>query len=246
MPIYKLCDIFNQHTKMRNSISESREINKLGLETFFLSIENNSYDSGITKTIDFYEKKINQIRETQNITKNQEEEINDEWGIIFLEQELRAITEMKIIYAYKNFEIKLKFLIGTSYQKTDKSKMYDWRFITDFLRTRKIDIKNIKSYSDIDELRNVNNSIKHSDILESRVLPKEFKNKKSIDYKDILAFYNRIENSPKEFITSLSNLILKDLYDFDENRINEIAESIALRLDKNSAEILVQKILEKY
>ena len=231
---------------MRNSINERREINKLGLETFFLSIENNSYDSVITKTIDFHEKKINQIRETQNKTKTQEEEINDEWEIIFLEQELIAITGMKIIYAYSNFEIKLKFLISASYQKIDKSKMYKWEFISNFLKSRKIDIKNIKSYSEIDELRNENNALKHSNILQSKVLPEEFKIKKSIGYKDILAFYSRIENSPKEFITSLSYLILKDIYDFDEIRINEIAESIALRLDKNSAEILIQKILEKY
>ena len=109
---------------MRTSISEKREINKLGLETFFLGIENNSYDSVITKTINFHEQKIIELRKS-NDNKCLEEAINDEWEIIFLEQELKAITEMKIIYAFKDFEIKLKFLISKSYQKIDKSKMLE-------------------------------------------------------------------------------------------------------------------------
>jgi hypothetical protein len=153
---------------------------------------------------------------------------------------------MKIIYAYKDFEIKLKFLISASYQKIDKSKMYKWEFISDFLKSRNIDIKSIDVYSQIEELRNVNNALKHSNILESKVLPKEFKNKKNITYKDTLTFYTRIENSPKKFIIELSNLILNDLYDFNEFRINEIAEKIALRMDKNTAELLIKKVLEKY
>lgn len=230
---------------MRTSISEKIEINKLGLETFFLGIENNSYDSVITKTINFHEQKIIELRKS-NDNKCLEEAINDEWEIIFLEQELKAITEMKIIYAFKDFEIKLKFLISKSYQKIDKSKMYKWEFISDFLKSRNIDIKSIVEYSQIDELRNVNNALKHSNVFESKVLPKEFKNKENITYKDILAFYTRIENSPKKFMIELSNLILKDLYDFDEFRINEIAEKIALRLDKKTAELLIKKVLEKY
>lgn len=230
---------------MRTSISEKREINKLGLETFFLSIENNFYDNVITKTINFHEEKINQLRDSLD-KKNLDDAITDEWEIIFLEQELKAITDMKIIYAYKDFEIKLKFLISASYSKIDKSKMYKWEFINDFLKSRKIDIKKIGVYSEIEELRNINNALKHSSISESKILPKEFKNKTIITYNDVLAFYKRIENAPKKFIVELSDLILNDLYNFDETRINEIANTIALRMDKKTAEILIKKVLEKY
>jgi hypothetical protein len=153
---------------------------------------------------------------------------------------------MKIIYAYKDFEIKLKFLISATYQKFDKSKMYNWEFIIDFLKTRRIDVKNVDGYSEVEELRNVNNALKHSNIFESKVLPKEFKNKKSITYKDILAFYSRIEEAPKKFLINLSSFFLKDLYEFDGNRINEIADRIALRMDKKNAELLIKKIKEKY
>jgi hypothetical protein len=230
---------------MKTSFNEKRQINKLGLETFFLSLENNSYDSVITKIIDFHEKKIIELRESLGI-KFIDDSINDEWEIMFLEQELKAVTEMKIIYAYKDFEIKLKFLISASYQKIDISKMYKWDFIIDFLKTRSIDLKNVDSYSELEELRNVNNALKHSNIFESKVLPKEFKNKKIITYKDILAFYSRIEEAPKKFLINLSSLFLKDLYEFDDNRINKIADRIALRMDKKNADLLIKKIQENY
>jgi hypothetical protein len=124
--------------------------------------------------------------------------------------------------------------------------MYKWEFIIDFLKTRSIDIKKVDGYSDVEELRNVNNALKHSNIFECKVLPKEFSNKKSITYKDILAFYSRIEEAPKKFLINLSSFFLKDLYEFDDNRINEIANRIALRMDKKNAELLIKKIQEKY
>jgi len=234
---------------MINNIEARREMAKLGLQTFFMDVENNFHDRISDEAIHIFEKKI---VDANTKDRSDEYERGDYSGatmeIYFMEQELKAISEMKIIYAYKHFENKLKFLLGAAYG-VSKSKMFKWEFVIEFLKEKNIDIKNVNFYTEINELRNLNNSIKHSDDImnDSRVMSiQEFKEKRIILYKDLLVFYKRIENAPSAFIYSLSDYIYKDLYVFDENRIDQEAEKIALRMTETEALILIEKLKEKY
>jgi hypothetical protein len=232
-----------------NSIEYQRETAKLGLQTFFLDVENNFHDRISDEAIQIYEGKI---KDAKIKDRKDEYEIGDYSGatmeVYFLEQELKAISEMKIIYAYKHFENKLKFLLSAAYG-ISKSKMFKWEFITEFLKEKNIDIKKVKCYADINELRNLNNNLKHSDDIKNDIrisTIKEFKKKSFIEYDDILTFYKRIENAPSTFIYSLSDFIYNDLYVFDENRIDREADKIALRMNENEAKILIEKLKKKY
>ncbi|WP_417940778.1 hypothetical protein [Flavobacterium sp. RS13.1] len=234
---------------MINNIEARRETAKLGLQTFFMDVENNFHDRISDEAIHIFEKKI---IDANTKDRSDEYERGDYSGptmeIYFMEQELKAISEMKIIYAYKHFENKLKFLLGAAYG-VSKSKMFKWEFVIEFLNEKNIDIKNVNCYTEINELRNLNNSIKHSDDMknDSRVMSiQEFKEKRIILYEDLLVFYKRIENAPSAFIYSLSDYIYKDLYVFDENRIDQEAEKIALRMTEDEATILIKKLKEKY
>lgn len=202
------------------SYSEKREIIKLGLETFFLNLENNHYDYNINKLISDLEQKL-KILEQKPISK--EFRYDDEIEIIFLSKELFAISEMKIIYAYKHFEIHLKYLLKASYENVIEKDFFKWESIVSFLKAKNIKLIDISNYSEIIELKNLNNSIKHSRsiINEKTKNIREFKNKQNISYVDLLNFYNRIDNSTMNFIKSLSRLIEKDLYCFDDERIEK-------------------------
>jgi hypothetical protein len=232
-----------------SNIEYRRETAKLGLQTFFLSVENNFHDRISDEAIKIYEQKI----EDANLKdRSAEYETGDNSGasmeIFFLEQEIKALSEMKIVYAYKHFENKLKFLLSATYG-ISKNKMYKWEFIIEFLKEKNIDVKKAKYYAEINELRNLNNNLKHSDNIEndSKVLMiKEFKKKTFLQYEDLLRFYKRIENAPSAFINSLSDLIYIDLYVFDENRIDLEADKIALRMSENEAKILIEKLKGKY
>lgn len=232
-----------------NNIEYQRDTAKLGLQTFFLNVENNFHDRISDEAIQIYESKI---IDAQIKDRKEEYEIGDYSGatmeIYFIEQELKAISEMKIIYAYKHFENKLKFLLSAAYG-VSKNKMFKWEFITEFLKEKNIDIKKVKCYSDINELRNLNNNLKHSDDItnDTRIsIIREFKKKSFVQYEDILTFYKRIENAPSTFIYSLSDLIYNDLYVFDENRIDKEADKIALRMNETEAKMLIEKLKKKY
>jgi hypothetical protein len=232
-----------------SNIEYQRETAKLGLQTFFLNVENNFHDRISDEAIQIYEQKI---KDAKTKDRTEEYETGDFSGatmeIYFLEQELKAISEMKIIYAYKHFENKLKFLLSAAYG-ISKNKLFKWEFVVEFLKEKNIDVKKVKHYSEINELRNLNNNLKHSDDIkgDTRISTiKEFKNKSFIEYDDILVFYKRIENAPSSFIYSLSDFIYNDLYIFDENRIDQEAEKIALRMSENEANILIEKLKRKY
>lgn len=141
------------------SYSTKREINKLGLETFFLNLQNNHYDFNIDRLIFDLEEKLKEL-EKKNL--NLISEIDNEIEMIFLSKELYAISEMKIIYAYKHFEIHLKFLLKASYENSKENDFYKWESIVAFLKTKNIKLSEVSNYNEINELRNLNNSIKHS------------------------------------------------------------------------------------
>ena len=220
------------------SFSERREINKLGLETFFLNLENNHYDYNINNLVTDLENKIKTLEE--KAIKNHDDEIE----IIFLYKELFAISKMKIIYAYKHFEIHLKFLIKASYPDTKESSFFKWESVVDFLNSKNIKLSEISNHKEIEELRNLNNSIKHSrNLINNKTKNiEEFTNKKKIDYKDLLIFYKRIEKSSSDFIFSLAKHIEKDLYHFNDKRIESIAQKILLRMDDKTVQKLIQKL----
>lgn len=232
-----------------NEIEIKRETAKLGLQTFFMDVENNFHDRISDDAIKMYEDKVKISLEKD---RTEEYEMGDYSGptmeCYFHEMELKAISEMKIIYAYKHFENKLKFLLGAAYGAS-KSKMYKWETVVEFLQEKGIDVKQIKCYDKISELRNLNNALKHSDSLknDARVANiKELKNKGVIQYKDLLAFYKRVEDSPFVFISALANCIFNDLYVFDEKRIEKEAEKIALRMTEKEAKLLIKKLEDKY
>lgn len=80
---------------------------------------------------------------------------------LHVEDELRALMEMKIIYAFKHLEINTKKLIFHFYNELPNSNP-KWHEMIDFLKKRNIIVKDINGYNEVNQIRLVNNSLKHS------------------------------------------------------------------------------------
>jgi hypothetical protein len=193
------------------AIKRKRE--KIGFDVFMLNVRNNHFDKISDEAIKAHEMEIK--KKSKLDKKFSIEDSSNLWDIIFLEEELKALAEMKIIYAYKHFEISLKFMIKAYYKETEK-QLFKWGNIITFLKSKNIDIKQVEKYDEINQLREANNAIKHATISKSRISIPEFENKDIITYKDILQFYQRIEDSPFDFFISLNSFIQKDLYEYNE------------------------------
>tara|TARA_R110002051_G_scaffold275917_2_gene336884 strand:+ start:1439 stop:2221 length:783 start_codon:yes stop_codon:yes gene_type:complete len=253
-----------------NSLNTKRETNKIGLETFALE-RNNILDRPVNILIKDLKKEIEKeynehnnwlkIKENDPVRYNELEEIAEQTGhsidyqmhdnirgISYLEEELITLYEMKIIYAFKHLEIEVKNLISSAYDDKSISKSSKWDNLINYLNSKNIDVKAIKQYREVNQLRTVNNSLKHSNEHLDKSLNgiEEFKKAEYINYEILEKFYSRIEDSSSTFLSFLSFAIYDNLYVFDEEKIDRISNSIVLRMDKENSDKLIEKIKEKY
>lgn len=253
-----------------NDIWEQREMNKIGLDTFFHNKENildypvdkliESLKIQITKAyaehnewIELEEKNPDRFRELEEQANRTEHTLYSQMygyiqDAIYLEDELFALFEMKIIYAFKHLEINIKQLLFAAYQDNYINKQFKWDSIIQFLNSKNIVAKELNEYESINQLRIVNNSLKHSNKVIDQSLKNitEFKNKEALSYIELELFYNRIKKSPNIFLTSLASNVFKDVYSFTQERIFDIAQSFALRMDKKDAIEFSKELLKFY
>jgi hypothetical protein len=254
----------------KDDINTKRETNKIGLETFALD-RYNILDRPIDKLIKELKKDLENEysehqkwidMETNNPEKFQElEEQAERTGhslyfqmhdyirtVIYIEEELTTLFEMKIIYAFKHLEIEIKNLISASFNDNSIGKLSKWDNLIQFLKSKKINISEIKDYREVNQLRTVNNSLKHSNEQIDNSLKgiEEFKEVESVTYDVLEKFYKRIKESSNSFLSSLSVAIYKNLYEFDDDKLERISISIALRMDEQNAKKLIEKIKNKY
>jgi hypothetical protein len=252
------------------SILEQRQMNQISLDTFIHGREN-ILDYPVDKLIQSLKTQIDQAYSEHNtwieLEKNNPERFNelDEQAnqtghslhtqmyryiqdVIYLEDELFALFGMKIIYAFKHLEINIKQLLFAAYQDNYINRQFKWDAIIQFLNSKSIVVKDLNDYDSINQLRNLNNSLKHSDktIDQSIKNIPEFKDKETIHYSDLENFYNRIKRSPTVFLESLVSFVFKDIYTFTHERISEIAKSFVLRMDKNIAIKFSKELLKYY
>jgi len=199
--------VFNIHVE--------REQNKIGLETYFLD-KTNMFDIAIDNLIRELKTDIsnsqeqfdgwNKLAQTEperyaemaeqaesyemNIRHQQYDTFKD---IVFNEEQLLSLVEMKIIYAYKYLEINIKNLLAASFSLGSTKDFFKWDNLIKFLKTNNIDAKTLNSFVEITQLKNVNNAIKHSDDYETSLIDiQEFKNSNEINYSKLDKFYERI------------------------------------------------------
>lgn len=226
-------------------IHEKRELSKIGLSTYLDEIALAHLDS-ITDNL---------VKELESNLDNTYKEIyqshlNNEYynfeDTYYKEEQLLAIQEIKIIHLYRNFEVIIKKLLRAAYN-IDISKMYRWNNIEVFLSEKKIDYKNIPHYEDVNNLRLVNNHLKHWVEGEKSKIDhiSDFSGNK-IRQIDLLNFYNNTKEKPLRWFFNLRDKIYDNLYVFDEDRINNISEHFALRMDRDTANKFIKNLLEKY
>jgi hypothetical protein len=166
---------------------------------------------------------------------------------LYVEDELLALLEMKIIYAFKHLEINTKKLLFHSYNELPNANP-KWHEMINFLKKRKISVKDISGYTEVNELRLVNNSLKHSyqSVDKSISEIEEFKNGSIQNFESLDNFYNRIMDYPSLFFCDLMEKVEKEINDFNEKKLQNIADKATNRMNKENAEKLIIEIRKKY
>ncbi len=126
------------------------------------------------------------------------------------------------------------------------SESIDWETVREFLTTKSIKISDLDCSKELDELREVNNALKHSNIFSSRILPQEFVKKDIISYQDIITFYNRLDGCTLRFFKSLYEQIVNEKYVFSTERLNDMANKIERNMEPEKAIEFANNIQSRY
>lgn len=231
------------------------------LDTFTFDLYNSfesSADKEIGRLIDEFDKNNEKHRELDKKLVNEEDEqvimnfeSNKHYYLIdneYIAEEIWALIEMKIVYTFKSLELNTKKLIRTAFSGTKTNDFYKWEVLINFLRSKNINPESLKGFLEITQLKDVNNALKHSGDfsvdLKNRI--PEFKKKGIISFYDLNSFYSRIKTFPKIYLADLASAIQTELYEFDQEKIDRIANNIARRMEKKDVELLINTIKTKY
>lgn len=78
-----------------------------------------------------------------------------------ISQQKLSLLEMKVLYLYKEVEIRLKTIIANRYNKST-NQLSSLKQICDYFRSKGVNLECIDNYKNVDSLRLVANDLKHS------------------------------------------------------------------------------------
>lgn len=229
-----------------------REINKIGLDSYLEDYEFPDLEELLKDAIKKLHSDLKKAEE--GYEEAIEKESNNEYSdvpyivdeIFSIQDRLLSVYEMIIVNDYKEFELIIKRLLKASLG-FDEKDFRSFDNLKPLLKSKGISFAEVKNYNDINDLRKVNNYIKHSKI---REIPndlkqiREFKETKNLSYLELMLFHQRIKDLRYNFIFDLKATIYSYLYEFDDNRINNIALRMLKRMGTNHINLLIQKLTE--
>lgn len=236
----------SQENRESEEIHYNRFCHKQAIHAFISDLKQDHFSELMLNISDEVEKEYQ-----TTIDNFDDDKLNSYEGILaheYRDDKQLALSEMIIVYNYKEYEINVKRLLKLSYGENGKG-FFQYQHLLKFLESKEIDITKISGVKEVNELRLLNNHIKHSNsrIVGNKIknIP-EFKGKDYIDSDDINKFYNRIKDFPLIFLDALSEEISNDLFEFNEKRIESMAKEYARRMEKSDAQLFIKKLNNLY
>jgi hypothetical protein len=171
-----------------------------------------------------------------------------DYEIDILSAQRLSIEEMKLVSLYKDFEIFMKEIITLYFPDSGVRELFRWDNVKNFLKGYGILLDDIENHNLIDELRVVNNNIKHSIVIGDKVKKAnivEFIYKETFDCESLSEFYDRVRNEPVKFLQYLAEKIIEYLFVFDDGRIDKIASQYEERMEKETIIKLAEALKKK-
>lgn len=189
------------------------------------------------KTLEREQECIDSIHQLSD--KHQTHYIESYW----FNQQLSSLAEMQIINLFKNIEINIKTLIKIAYPKVSHKELYRWDSLVQFFLSKSINVKKLEGYADIINLKDLNNSLKHSGVVSDNIKNiKEFEDFAEYNFVNLINFYERIKSIVPEFLSGLANEIKNDLFNFTDEKIIEIANEYKLRMNEDDLKSFIEKL----
>jgi hypothetical protein len=161
----------------------------------------------------------------------------------WLYENLTSIYEMRIVNLFRSLEIDLKYKLESAYKDVDTKQFYRWDILISFFETKNMTPKTLNGYQESDQLRRVNNQIKHGGGINNNIKNiQEFTLLSHFDSDSLEKFLSRVYKPVNIFFTEITKKIYADLYQFDDNRLDKLALSYKDRMDGDTISRLIEKL----
>ena len=197
--------------------------------------------NGILSEIENYN-----LEQSNNIDTIVEELGDSNWLIESNKASLLSISEMRVIFLFKTIENAIKEILVIAFPKVKKQSLYRWDVIENLLKSNGVELDKLDGYETANQLRKVNNNIKHSDNIteETKKIP-HWKRETNFTYENIDAFYNNIHELIIKFMKNLGEAIVIAVYDLTNEKLDEMSQSIFDNLETKRVEMLIKKLEER-
>jgi len=129
----------------------------------------------------------------------------------YLNEKYRVLAEMKILYLYKCFEIKILRLLEIGFPDLSTINNFKFDFVEKQFKIKGVDMKILTGYAEFNELRLLNNYLKHSGDLKKIRKTKEFETLDRLDGLVINLFLSRIKKKVDHFYWKLAESVIEKL-----------------------------------
>lgn len=155
---------------------------------------------------------------------------------------LFEIEKMKIVFLYIKIEHTYKEIVKIAYPELKSSKcLYNFENLKSFFESKNIKLTFIENFQVIDEIRLVNNEIKHSagKIQEQKVLKiDEFSQSEEFSRNSLTLFLLNRNNLIKVFFKDLVEKIIKEEFIYTPEKLDNIIEKLRTKLTKQQMDYL--------
>lgn len=246
--------------KTFKEISNTREYKRKSLLNISV-LHDNYFEKAIEENIKSLKEKIiiSEIKYEELCKKNEgkeystltpadfdliDEECYYEANIESYKLHLHSLNEMRIIYLFKNLEISIKSIIKNAYPNTNTKDFFKWQILINFLSEKNIPITTVEGYTEAVQLKDVNNTIKHSDSIPQHISRlSEFTT--GFTSEGLERFVQRVKPQVELFREKLSVEIAKERFDFNDDRIDSIVKEYRHRMDDIAFLNLIEKLNSK-
>ncbi len=224
--------------KSLNEAKSRKDILTAQTNQILSEIENSSPESFEIENLDF--------EPSQKEQALFEELGENEWLIESNNDSLLSLSEMRVIFLFKTIENAIKEILVIAFPKAQKKSLYRWDVIVNLLKSNGVELDKIEGYNAANQLRIVNNNIKHSSNIvdETKKIP-YWKHETNFTYENLDTFYNNICNLIIKFMKGLGEAIVIAVYEVSNEKLDEMAQVIFDQLETKSVGVLISKLEEK-
>ena len=159
---------------------------------------------------------------------------------------LLSLSEMRVIFLFKTIENAIKEILVIAFPKIQKKSLYRWDVIVNLLKSNGVELGKLEGYDAANQLRIVNNNIKHSTKIseETKKIP-YWNHETNFTYKNIDTFYNNIHELIIKFMKDLGDAVVIAVYEVTNEKLDEMSQFIFDKLETKRVGLLIIKLEEK-